>query len=99
MPETNWTAWLIERRRGGVTSYASFGEFGVEWTPDPLKACHFVRKLDAEQMAYGEDCDAICEHRFGGREARAIRAALLIAAVSVVGMLVTIVLAALGVID
>jgi len=62
-----WTAWLIEdagRHPNGVR-YASFNEGGVEWTSDPLKACHFVRRQDAESMAFGEDCWKICEHSFG----------------------------------
>lgn len=60
-----WTAWLIERRRGGEIHYASFVQGFVEWTEDALRACQFVRREDAEQMAYSEDCDAIIEHQFG----------------------------------
>lgn len=64
-PET-WTAWLIESRRDGRPVYAAFGEFGAEWVDDALVACHFVRRQDAEQLAYGEDCDWACEHKFMG---------------------------------
>ena len=63
----SWDAWLIEHARVSADGvrYASFDEGGVTWTTDPLKACHFVRRSDAEQMAYGEDCWRISEHQFG----------------------------------
>lgn len=61
-----WTAWLIESRKDGRPVYAAFGELGVEWVDDALDACHFVHRQDAEQLAYGEDCDWVCEHKFMG---------------------------------
>jgi hypothetical protein len=55
--------WVITSTRAdGATLYASFFDYGVEWVEDANKACHFLRKSDAQQMAYGEECDAIVEH-------------------------------------
>lgn len=62
----SWSAWLIEGPDDTGPTYARFGEAGVEWTKDPLAACHFVRREDAEQMAFGEDCMAVREHEFVG---------------------------------
>lgn len=61
-----WNAWLIEHSKltPEGPQYASFVEGGVVWTTDPRKACHFVRRSDAEQLAYGEDCARITEHLF-----------------------------------
>jgi len=56
------SGWLIETRRNGYPEWASFEEGGVVWTTDSLKACRFARREDAEQLAYGEDCNAITEH-------------------------------------
>lgn len=60
------TGWLIERRRlGHPVDWASFEEGGAVWTTDSLKACRFARREDAEQLAYGEECDAITQHQWG----------------------------------
>lgn len=56
------SGWLIENRRGPKPRWASFSEGGVVWTDDPNKACLFARREDAEQLAFGEECDAITEH-------------------------------------
>lgn len=62
--EPRETGWLIERNREHGPEWAVFGAFGVEWTKDSNKACRFARREDAEQLAYGEDCDAITEHKW-----------------------------------
>lgn len=57
--------WLIENHDDPAqTLYASFDQGLVMWTNDPNKACRFARREDAEQMAQGEDCDAVNEHQF-----------------------------------
>jgi hypothetical protein len=46
----------------GRTLYAKFGECGVEWVENASDACHFLRRSDAEQMSFGEDCESIFLH-------------------------------------
>lgn len=59
---TEGEGWLIEKRTDGQILWAQFGELGVEWVADSLKACRFARRSDAEQMAYGEEVTAITHH-------------------------------------
>lgn len=59
--------WLIENRSDNQIRYARFTEYGCTWVKDSLEACRFARKEDAMQMAYGEDCSAVCEHLWSPR--------------------------------
>lgn len=60
-----WTAWLIEGGKANA-KYLTGGHYQFEWTDDPLKAIHFVRRQDADAAAFGEDCWSVREHEFVG---------------------------------
>jgi len=61
------SGWLIERRKGPVTTWAAATESGFHWTAEAHEAIRFSRRSDAEQVAsiLGDDVDAICEHQWG----------------------------------
>jgi len=54
--------WLIERKFPDGPRWAIFNEGGVEWTTDSSEACRFSRKVDAEQLGFGDDVDSITQH-------------------------------------
>ena len=59
------TRWLIERGTKDGPEWVYFTDTGAKWTKDADKACGFCRRSDAEQLAYGDECEMITEHIFG----------------------------------
>jgi len=52
--------YVIHRQADdGTLLYARFDEGGVHWVGSKAMACHFLRLSDADQVAYGEDCDGV----------------------------------------